>query len=481
MIYPRAIIPTVLIPFTLLSVILSSIASFIAALFGLHLNTEGPRRLLEALLKPRVLITGLLLNGAIFAGVRGWAYWRTLPRFEATITRENRALAKPSDREYPDTVEATLLAPSRLAPAGALETVWTSHLSGGSFAGAARSGDSLFLGTEAGRIEELDVLSGGARRSFYIGTPVSSAPLIHGGALFSGEGTHDTHHARVYKFDLRSGGFVGAYPTKGHTEGRLVAATWKGKDYLFVPAGADGMHAVNPATLEKIWQRTEGHSDASVAFAEGTAFWGTGREKNAEVASRVWAVAVDVADGALKWKRELPGSSWMQPVIVGAEVCFPVGEIYFPSEVGGVFCFDRVSGAPGAAFFLGAPIVASPVVKGGDLIVTDFVGRLRRLSMATRREVWTTETDGTDYSVEGASLDPERGVVVYASRKGGLFVLDPESGKILVRWSPEAPGQWASTYAPVERANGAWIIADMEGVVRCLRPRKDAAAESDRR
>ena len=69
------ILPTVMIPFTLVSVGLSIFATFIAGLFGIQLKLEGPRKLLEVLLKPKVLLTALALNVLILGGM-----WQVNPR-----------------------------------------------------------------------------------------------------------------------------------------------------------------------------------------------------------------------------------------------------------------------------------------------------------------------------------------------------------------------------------------------------------------
>ncbi|NBO38699.1 hypothetical protein EBU99_08960 [bacterium] len=62
--FQTLIIPTVMIPLTALTVALTMVASFIAGLFGIRLKTEGPRRLLEVLLKPRVYARTFSLFGA---------------------------------------------------------------------------------------------------------------------------------------------------------------------------------------------------------------------------------------------------------------------------------------------------------------------------------------------------------------------------------------------------------------------------------
>ena len=69
------ILPTVMIPLTLVSVGISVVATFIAALFGIELKMEGPKKLLEVLLKPKILVSALALNSLIFGGMYCWKWW----------------------------------------------------------------------------------------------------------------------------------------------------------------------------------------------------------------------------------------------------------------------------------------------------------------------------------------------------------------------------------------------------------------------
>lgn len=68
------------------------------------------------------------------------------------------------------------------------ERMWTHKLSGdlarsgGSLAAApAAAGKSIFVGTLEGKLLELDPKSGKVRRSFEVGAPIRSQPIVEGG------------------------------------------------------------------------------------------------------------------------------------------------------------------------------------------------------------------------------------------------------------------------------------------------------------
>ncbi|MEY4064366.1 MAG: hypothetical protein RIR26_574, partial [Pseudomonadota bacterium] len=193
--FQTLIIPTVMIPLTALTVALSVVASFIAGLFGIRLKTEGPRRLLEVLLKPKVLASALVLNLVILAGMRGYQHWKNAPAMLWRIERVQKAEAKPSARNYEnDWFVRGEFSPSSVAAVGASEgefqTLWSKKLPKGAFRGPAYSGGSFFVGTFDGRVYELDAATGETLRSFFVGTPVTPELMIDDGILYVGEGVH---------------------------------------------------------------------------------------------------------------------------------------------------------------------------------------------------------------------------------------------------------------------------------------------------
>lgn len=467
--YHGLIIPSVVIPFTALLAALSALATFIAGLFGLQLRAEGPKKLLEVLLKPRVLFAALVSNLLIIGGVWGFKYYKNYPSFEFTIQRKQKDLAKVSTRAYSDTED--LLEPLAKPNAGTVEEVWTKNLGSGSFRGAIISGSSIFLGLDNGLIHEVDMANGEILRSFFIGTSISAAPTVFQNAIYAGEGTHDTHHARLYKFDLASGNFVGAYQAKGHIEGEPVAATWQGEKTIFFPSGSDGLQAVDPDTLKLRWRAFDGHVDSAAHPVGERVFSGTGMEKEKASGNKMLALAYEFKTGKKIWQREIPASSWMQSVPMGDQICFVVGEVYFASDLGGVYCFKQADGTPTVTYNNAAPMASVPTPIENDLLVSDLKGKVCRISLENGRPKWCTETGKAGFAFSNPSIDFKNGLIVYPSQKNGLFVLDPSSGKILQNWKPKEA--WMSTYAPAAIASDAWFVVDMKGNLRKLTWKKN--------
>lgn len=466
------IIPTVMIPLTAITVALSMVASFIAGLFGIQLKTEGPRRLLEVLLKPRVLLGALLLNVLILGAVQGYAYVKYYPRFLWTIEKEQAPQAKTSSLQYGNhhAVLGEFKVSNRSVGQNEVTTsqlVWSRTLSKGAFRAPLLAGGSVFVGSMDGKVYELDAKTGNDIRSFYVGTPVTPELTIDDGILYVGEGVHETHSARIYAFDLSTGLLKGTYQTKGHTEGQPVVGEHAGQKLVFAVAGHDGVHAIIPGSMSRKWSANDGHIDASVRVFGGRVFAGTGREKGDSEKNRSYAVAYDFSSGSKLWKMELPASSWMTPVIWREQICYIYGEIYFESGLGGVQCFRQDNGLPTRSFNLGAPQTSLPLMIGDSLITTDNKGTVCSIDLNTHGPQWCHKINykkGLNYA--SPVYSPERDVLIYGSMSDGLHYLDRKSGSVLMR--RELP-EMKTIYAPVGVDGMNFVVVDIKGQVHFYR------------
>lgn len=468
------ILPTVMIPLTLISVGCSVVATFIAALFGIQLKLEGPKKLLEVLLKPRVLITAFILNGVVFGGVHIWKWWVNYPRLISTIESQSEKRAKSSGIKYDDVPAVPFLFSSsktQVDTVESIEQVWRTKTEKGSFRAALVANERVFFGNDLGIIRELELATGNEVRSFYIGTAASSELTIWNNSLYTGEGLHDTHHARVYRFDLSSGKFQGSYQTLGHTEAQAVVGSFEGDHTLFAVAGADGVHAIDPITMKEKWKVNIGHIDAGVLPHEGKVFIGTGREKNDDKKNKCFAAALDFKTGKILWQRELAASSWMRPVVVGENVCYIAGEVYFPTERGHITCFDQLTGQHTISMNTTEPIVSTPKVLDNSILYATVRGLVCRFDLTTKTNTWCFNANTKDsMSMAGVSYDPRGNVLLYPSMTEGLFVLNPINGEVLNQWKPSTEqGEWKNTYADVAVFGDYWILSDDDGSVRGLR------------
>lgn len=472
-----ALVPTILLPLTMVSVFVTTIATYVAGLFGIKLKAEGPRKLLELLLKPRVLISALVLNLLVVVAIKYVRYTMFYPEPLSKIASSQELIASASDCTYENSEPNSCLpleSRSNLTPRiQGVEVGWTVKLPKGAFCEGTLSGGSIFYGVDDGYIYELAKNSGTIKRRFYVGTKVTPNPFIWNGRIYVGEGLHFTHHARAYAYDLATGSYIGAYPTLGHTEGQPLIASHNGSDLMFVVSGKDGIHAVDPITLTQVWHQVDGHIDASVRVKNGRVFAGTAVELGDRKNSEPTVAAYAFLDGKKLWENKIPASSWAAPIMGEDEVYFVLGEIYDKLDFGQLACYDQATGKLRWKIDTPVSMNSMPVKVGNRIYAADRREYVNLFDLETRTLAWSQPTvETSDASlVAGLSYDPYRHVILYPSFTDGLYALDPDSGEVLFRWKPKSEVHpWRGTYAAVVVTADFWYLCDNSGTVRCLRP-----------
>jgi outer membrane protein assembly factor BamB len=474
--YSLAVIPTVLIPLTGLSVLLVSIASVIAGWFGIKLSTEGPKQLLEVLLKKKVLFAALIFNLAIWGGVKGYHYVKNYPSplFYLKYISQNNSIASKDIYENSLTRNHYYIRENKNLSSSiniSLSEKWHKKLEKGSFRSGVLSSNSIFYGVDDKKVYELNLNDGATKRTFYVGTQVTTRPVIFNNRLYVGEGHHETHHARIYAFDLNDGKFLNAFQTKGHTEGQPHIASYNNITRMFITAGKDGVYAIDPISMKEIWHSNNGHIDATIEVENDTIYSGTGAEKGIK-RDQSFAVANDFLTGSIKWKTELPLSNWMHPLLTKEDVCYTLGEIYFPSQVGLFYCLDKKTGKAKWSIPFNAPLIGKPLLVDNDAIISTDKGEICSLDTINKKINWcqNTGTNKTKHAFSSPEYDKKRNLIWYATPDNGLFALDLTSGKILTHWLPEKAGTslWKLTYGSVSIKEDSIFLMDLKGNARRL-------------
>lgn len=455
-----AIIPTVVLPFTILGMILTSVATWIAAFFGVELKAEGPKRLFEVLMKPKVLLLALLSNVLVFGGIKAGEYVMNSPYPLWWVKLENSR--NPSSLKTYSPSPATNGNKS-FHEFKDLEIAWETKLDSAVFGTPVISGDSLFAGVDAGRLVEIDLNDGRLLRKFEIGKPVMASPTIWNEKIYSGEGIHTTHHARLYSFDLKTGKFIGAFESRGHIERAATLTEWQQKAYLVIPSGKDGLNAIDPNTMKIIWHAPIGHIDSFPLADKELIFVGTGLEMGFdETPTKIFAL--DIQTGKTIWEKTLPTSVWGKPTIWKDAVCFPVGDVYKNTDYGQLACYQRNSGKEYFSFNTAGALIGEPVLLGDELIISDFHGKIYQFNLETQKLDWTIQVPVKKYSYASVVVDSLDRVILPGI--DGLYVYSRKNQELQFVWKPE---NWKGSYSNVIFYKDLWVLADATGKVRGLK------------
>lgn len=463
-----AIIPTFVLPFTVLGMILTSLATWVAAFFGIKLKAEGPKRLFEVLMKPKILIWALVSNlvfyGA-FAGGKALFYSsRPLWLIQARNSAEVQDSKKYSDFQTQNWIEKGLAYANPREIQG-VDVLWQADAGGGIFGGLIASGSSLFFGTDRGRLFELDSATGQTLRQIWTGQPIMTTPLVQDGKVYFGEGVHETHHARYYQLDLSLGKITAQFQTRGHIERTAVATELAGQKIFLLPAGSDGVWALDPQNMKALWQAKVGHVDSFPISDGHSVFVGTGQEKGFPESETV-ALALDLKNGKQIWKKNLPVSAWGMPMLWKNSVCFSLGDVYQNTKYGQVACYDKATGREEVAVNLPGAVLAQPILAGDHLILTDLQGVIYQVSLTEKKIEWQIQVPMSGTNFAPVVLDSEDRL--FLPGDDGLYVYSRKTQSLLYHW--KAPKDWERPDSNLLVNNETWIVSDGRGKIWALKP-----------
>ncbi|MGZ3768468.1 MAG: outer membrane protein assembly factor BamB family protein [Bdellovibrio sp.] len=480
-----AIIPTVVLPFTVIGMILTSVATWIAAMFGVQLKAEGPKKLFEVLMKPKILLASLVLNLVIYGLIQSWQYVSNGPyplwwirfqnaKVEAVKTNIESKIVKAELGERPNVAADTILSEDKIKSAvkklsevekiSEVKTIWEIPIKDYVFGSPQVLDGRLYAGTNGGNLLEIDIQSGQITRKFQIGKPVMTSPVFDNNKIYVGEGIHTTHHARLYVFDLEKGKFENAFSTKGHIERAPVQGQDGSRKLLFIPSGVDGIHAIEAETMKPYWHADVGHVDSSPVVDSERIYGGTGLEKGFEE-TPTKAFALDIHSGATVWERSLPTSSWGIPVLWNDYVCYGVGDVYKNTEYGQLMCLDRKTGKNTLAFNTNGALISKPTIINDSVVVADIHGNIYQFNLKTKSLEWEINVPTKGHNYSSVYVDPMNRVILPG--KEGLYIYDRSTQKLIYKWSPN---NWKGTLTNITPYKNLWLLADAAGFIRALQP-----------
>lgn len=279
---------------------------------------------------------------------------------------------------------------------------WLFHAEGGISSTPAVAGGAVYFLSRDGRLHALVAATGAPLWSFrtqgeaafsahgMFGTELGadpvrdpwdfylSSPLVHDGKVYFGSSDE-----RVYALDARSGKPVWVYKTGGMVHSspalagpNIVVGSWDGAVY-----------ALDAASGAQRWRfQTQTEQKDSVMF--GVQASPRVHGGSVYIGSRDgFFYALDAATGKQRWRYDAQGS-W---VVSGAAI--DADTVYFgTSDTGLLLALDRHSGKERFRFSTDVWTFATPLAADGLLVAASMKGRLHLLDPASGRQRWTYRT-----------------------------------------------------------------------------------------
>lgn len=189
--------------------------------------------------------------------------------------------------------------------------------------------------------------------------------------------------------------------------------------------GDDGvLFAIDKHTGHVLWSQHLGQlSASSPAVTANTVYVTILYSGHPHSPGRV--IALDSANGAIRWWRALPSGSESSPLI-------DHGRLFFGTQNGTVFALDDSSGAVVWTYRAHSAVKASPTLSGGVLYFGDYSGRLQAVSEQTGRRLWVSKSEG---ALLGSGNFYSTAAVVYGrvflgNTDGRIYAYDAATGKL---------------------------------------------------
>jgi outer membrane protein assembly factor BamB len=198
-------------------------------------------------------------------------------------------------------------------------------------------------------------------------------------------------------------------------------------------------------TGRELWSRSLGRlSASSPAVTFNTVYVTILSSGHPRSPGRV--IALDSANGSVRWWRALPAPSESSPLI-------DHGRLYFGSQSGLVYALDDRTGAVLWTYQAAGAVKASPTLSAGVLYFGDYSGHLQAISERTGHRLWVSASEGallgsgTFYSTAAVAY----GRVFLGNTDGRVYAYDAATGRL--DWAVQT-GDYVYSSPAVANASG---------------------------
>ncbi|HEY2570101.1 MAG TPA: PQQ-binding-like beta-propeller repeat protein [Solirubrobacteraceae bacterium] len=198
-----------------------------------------------------------------------------------------------------------------------------------------------------------------------------------------------------------------------------------GGDHIF-QLGDDGvLRAFNKKTGHVFWARSLGQLAASSPAVVGKTVFASVLSRGGGGGEGGRVYALNYANGATRWSRDLPSASESSPMV-------DQGKLFFGSQNGTVYALNARNGSVIWTYHAGGSVKASPTLSNGMLYFGDYSGHVQAVSERTGRRVWISASEGallgsgTFYSTPAVFY----GRVYLGNTDGRVYAYDASTGKL---------------------------------------------------
>lgn len=276
---------------------------------------------------------------------------------------------------------------------------------------------TVFAASGDGRIHVLELATGNERWAVDIGGHLSASPLLTSDLVIVGDEDGTVHALQADD---------GTPAWTATLDGAITGSPAALGDDLIVATMGTHAYRLDAATGKQIWSTDVGGATTRSVTVDGErAYLGLGGE----------LVAIDLADGAERWRATLAATGNVGTPTIAGELVYAATGLGGEPEDAGVAAIDAVTGE--IRWHYASPeqaVVYTPAVVDGRAFVLGHDGRVVAMDAATGKQLWTQ-----DFDHELEALPSIVGETVYVvGNDGPATALDAATGE--ERWSVDIKG-----------------------------------------
>ncbi len=275
--------------------------------------------------------------------------------------------------------------------------------------------------------------------------PAYSSPCLADGKLYIGEGLHYSPQCKLYCLDAETGVKLWDFPTNSQVESSPCVAD----GVVYFGAGNEGVYALDANSRKVHWNYRNDFAKtgkifrvgASPVVVDGRVYIGSGVERQElRDRSETAVVCLDAKSGKEIWKRETDLPCWARATVAKPFVYFALGNGDLISDPvaeaprGQIICLDAKTGQTLVwAHEVPGGVHTQPIVDEMHVYFGCRDGHCYCLNRFTGKVVWKrlmkspSNNNAPCPIVSSPQLD--NGTLLVASSEGEIVCLDPATGK----------------------------------------------------